>query len=98
MRLGPFYVLRERSTRKLMPQVKVATRAEFGDHGPPRLFTTRHAASQALNCWRMGLWRLTGDEDGCWPEPSLWKGNAEIAARRQATDVDIVPMHLVSVL
>ncbi len=92
-----YWVLRERATKLLMPRVKCGTRAEFTDTGPPRLFTTPGAAKQALDCWRMGLWRLTGDEDGCYPEPANWSGNAEIAARRRATEVDIVPMSLLSV-
>jgi hypothetical protein len=89
-----FFVLRERSTERLLPVNKVATRAEFGDGGPPRLFTRRQHAQQALDCWRQGQWHLTGDEDGCWPEPLLPKYNAEIAKRRQATEVDIVQMTL----
>jgi len=72
------------------------TRVEFEDGGPPRLFTTMAAPANVLACWRMGHWRLTGDEDGYYPDPALWKGNAEIAARRQATEVDIVLMRLVS--
>lgn len=92
---GAFYVLRERETQRLLPTAKVATRVEFGDNGPPRLFTTKAAAGSALSAWRMGVWRLTGDEDGCWPEPAQWKGNNEVAERRKATVVDIVPMHLV---
>lgn len=84
-----YYVLEEVATGRFLPVNKCATRAEFGDNGPPRLFTSPQAASSALNCWRMGLWRLIGDEDGCWPEPSMWKGNAEIAERRRAADVRI---------
>lgn len=49
-----FFVLRERSTERLLPINKVATRAEFGDGGPPRLFTRRQHAQQALDCWRQG--------------------------------------------
>ena len=89
-----FFVLRERATGRILPRNKCGTRAEFGDNGPPRLFTSRQAAASALSCWRMGLWRLTGDEDGVWPEPSLWSGNKEIAKRRFATEVDIVQMTL----
>jgi hypothetical protein len=89
-----YFVLQERSTKRLMPRVKCGSRAEFGDNGPPRLFTSTQAASSCLNCWRMGYWRLTGDEDGVWPEPALWKGNVEIAARRKATEVDIVAVRL----
>lgn len=92
-----YYVLRERKTRRLMPAKRIPTRAEFEDTGPPRLFTTKAAAANALACWRMGLWRLQGDEDGYSPEPSTWKGNAEIAARRKAMEIDVVPMRLLSV-
>lgn len=90
-----FWVLRERSTQRLMPRKPCQTRVEFGDAGAPRLFTSKNAASQALSCWRMGLWCLTGDEDGVWPEPSSWKGNVDIADRRRATEVDIVEYDLV---
>lgn len=88
------FALRERATGRLMPFNRCGTRAEFEHGGLPRLFTTRQAAASALNCWRMGVWRLTGDEDGYWPEPSLRAGNKEIAARRSATEVDIVQMTL----
>lgn len=92
-----YWVLREKATKRLLPLHRTAmTRVEFEDPGVPRLFTSPGAAKQALDCWRMGLWRLTGDEDGYAPEPSSWKGNDEIAARRKATEVDIVPMRLVS--
>lgn len=93
-----YWVLRERSTKRLMPQTKVHTRAEFEDGGPPRLFTSPQAASSALNCWRMGHWRLTGDEDGYYPEPAdptkTW--NREIIDRRKDVEIDIVPMRLIA--
>lgn len=93
-----YFVLRERATKFLLPHMKVQTRAEFADKGPPRLFTSRNAASNTLNCWRMGYWvhkvDSYGDSEG--PMPSEWKGNIEIAARRAATEVDIVPMQLIS--
>lgn len=91
-----YWVLRETSTGRLLPTHRSAmTRVEFGDNGPPRLFTTKGAAANALACWRMGYWRLTGDEDGYYPEPSLLKGNEAIAARRKTTEVDIVEIGIV---
>lgn len=86
-----YYVLEEVVTGRLMPVNKCKTRAEFGDPGVPRLFASANAASQALNCWRMGWWRLTGDEDAYWPEPPdpKWSWCAEISARRKATHVRI---------
>lgn len=93
-----YYVLREKATGHLMPLTKVHTRAEFGDLGVPRLFRTSGAAKQALDCWRMGHWRLTGDEDGCWPEPpdpaKHW--NADVIAARKDVEVEIAPMKLLS--
>lgn len=78
-----YWVLREKATKRLLPLHRTAmTRVEFGHAGPPRLFTSPGAAKQALDCWRMGLWHLAGDEDGVWPEPTTWKENDEIAARR----------------
>lgn len=92
-----FFVLRERETQRLMPLDKVATRAEFGDNGPPRIFTTYQAAAQALNCWRQGWWRhhvdSYGESDG--PMPSDSKASRAVAERRQATPVDVVPVELV---
>lgn len=92
-----FYVLQHAETKQLMPLDKVATRAEFGDKGPPRIFTTHQAAAQALNCWRQGWWRnhidSYGDSDG--PMPSDSKASREVAERRQAMPVDIVPVELV---
>lgn len=90
-----YFVLRERATKRLMPAAKVQTRAEFGDNGPPRLFISRAAAASALTCWRMGLWRLTGEEDGYCPEPSMWSGNEAISERRRATEVEVVPVRLI---
>src|SRR5260221_7476836 len=90
-----YWALRERATKRLLPLHRIAmTRVEFGDSGPPRLFTSSGSAKQALDCWRMGQWHLTGDEDGLWPEPGMWKGNEEVKARRTATEVDIVPVRL----
>jgi hypothetical protein len=93
-----YWVLRERATKRLLPTNKCGSRAEFDDSGPPRLFTSPQAASNCLNCWRMGHWRndmdAYGEGDG--PIPSIAKYNVEIVARRQATEVDIVPMRLIS--
>lgn len=89
-----FFALQERETGRLMPASKYGTRTEFGDNGSPRLFTKKNAAAQALNCWRMGIWRLIGDDNGYMPEPpdpkQLW--NTDTIARRQATEVDVVEM------
>jgi hypothetical protein len=94
-----YWVLRERATRRLLPVNKCGSRAEFEDKGPPRLFTSAQAASSCLNCWRMGHWRNDMDEygDGDGPVPSEAKYNIEIKARRQATEVDIVMVSLLSV-
>ncbi len=87
-----FFVLEERATKRWLPRNKFGTRAEFGDSGPPRLFTRRAAASSALSCWRMGVWRLGGDEDGYTampPDPSkAW--NAEVIAARKDVAVDVI--------
>lgn len=97
MRRHLFWALREVSTKRLMPDNKVKTRAEFGDNGPPRLFTSQGAAKQALDCWRMGHWRQYGSGDGYEgpqpPDPTkAW--NAGIIKRRKDVEVEIVLVRL----
>lgn len=96
--MSKFFVLRERETQRLLPTHRVAmTQVEFGDNGPPRLFTKKAAAASALAAWRMGHWRLTGDDDSVYPEPSFNKTNTARAARREAIVVDIVPVTLLEI-
>lgn len=91
-----YFALRERSTGRLLPtaQRTSMTHVEFGDNGAPRLFTRHNAAVNALMCWRMGHWRLTGDDDRIYPEPSLTSRNKQIADRRAVVEVDIVTVEL----
>jgi len=54
---------------------------------PPRLFTTRGAASLALSCWLLGDWReVAGEWDGdVYPEPPK-----ERPADRKANEMEVV--------
>jgi len=94
-----FFVLRERSTKRLMPTDRVATRAEFDAPGPPRLFVSRQAAKQALNCWRMGHWRLEinsyGESEGPQPPDPSKQWNAVTIALRKDVVIDIIGVRLV---
>lgn len=90
-----FFAIRNNATGQLLPLHRIAmTRVEFGDSGPPRLFTKRNHAQNALNCWREGRWRLTGDEDGYYPEPSIHPTNTTRSVERKAMDVSVVPVEL----
>lgn len=93
-----YWVLQERNTGLLMPSNKVATRAEFHDNGLPRLFNSRGAAKQALDCWRMGHWRHAvdsyGESEGPQPPDPSKRWNADVIARRKDIAVDIVPVRL----
>lgn len=53
-----YWAIREKHTKRLMPDVKGVgrTRVNFGDHGPPRLFTTIGGAKTALRMWCQGIW------------------------------------------
>lgn len=91
-----FFAIEDQATGRLLPLHRIAmTRVEFGDPGPPRLFTKRGYAQQALDCWRMGRWRLEGDEDGYSPVPGYGARNTEISERRKAMDVRVIEMELV---
>ncbi len=92
------FAIEDQATGRLLPLHRIAmTRVEFEDSGPPRLFTKRGHAQQALDCWRMGQWRLTGDEDGVWPEPRYGSANDERAAVRKAMDIKVVEFKLTRV-
>lgn len=94
-----FFVLREISTGRLLPADKVATRAEFDAPGPPRLFTSRQAASNALNCWRMGHWYHSvdsyGESEGPMPPDPAKPWAAKIIEQRKAVEVEIIGVRLV---
>lgn len=90
------FAIEDQATGRLLPLHRIAmTRVEFGDPGPPRLFTKRGHAQQALDCWRMGEWRLEGDEDGYSPVPYYGSANDARAAARKAMDIKVVEFELV---
>jgi hypothetical protein len=53
-----YWAIREKTSKRLMPigSRGYASRTEFHDHGPPRLFTTIGGAKNSLNMWCMGYW------------------------------------------
>ena len=89
------FAIEDQATGRLLPLHRIAmTRVEFGDPGPPRLFTRRQHAQQALDCWRMGRRRLEGGEDGYSPVPGYGSANDERAAKRKAMDIEVIEMEL----
>ena len=69
--------IREKHSQRLMPDVRGVgrTRVNFGDYGPPRLFTTIGGAKTALRMWCQGIWSSSRNyEDGHYyldlPEPT----------------------------
>ena len=61
------------------------TRAKFGSK--PRLFNTKHAASNALSCWILGNW---GSDEG-YPVPpvNISKDRAEIAPYLKIVEAEV---------
>lgn len=54
-----YWAIREKLTERLMPvPYRGATRTEFSDHGPPRLFTTIGGAKTSLRMWCKGIWGM----------------------------------------
>jgi hypothetical protein len=51
------YAIRRKSDHKLMPnRDDHKSRIEFGDYGPPRLYTTVGGAKTSLRLWCLGYW------------------------------------------
>lgn len=62
-----YYVIRQRGTPNYMPQMKPSksgyTSMEPTDKSPPRLFSTKSAATSCLNWWLKGVFIADTDTD-----------------------------------
>lgn len=57
---GEFWAVRRKSDGRLFPSVKGVrtTRTEFDNVGPPRLWSSRAAATNTLRIWCKGIWKI----------------------------------------
>ena len=75
------------------------SRTEFGDYGPPRLFTTETGAQVSMRAWLAGPWRTTLEFDATdeYGSGNYYQGPPAPVGKPRTEEVEVVKLRLLPV-
>lgn len=88
-----FFAIKNINTGELLSYDKAQTRAKFSNIKPPKLYQTKGAATNSMNCWILGEWHnqvnFEGDHEGILPPDKQPEDRKEIAQYLRVVELQI---------